>query len=138
MAYAMELRVAVARAYEECGSSIEVAELFGVSQSWVRRLIQRQRETGSLAPRPPRQPDTSKLDEQDLERLRQLIERKPDLTLAELAEQLQQKVSIPTIWRATRRLGLSLKKRPGMPASRIGPTSRKSASVGSSSSRRCR
>lgn len=138
MAYAMELRVAVARAYEDCGSSIEVAEMFGVSESWVRRLIQRQRESGSLAPRPPHQPDTSKLDQQDLEQLRKLIERKPDLTLSELAEQLDRKVSVPTVWRATQRLGLSLKKRPATPPSRTGPTSRKNASAGSSSSRTCR
>jgi hypothetical protein len=41
MAYAMEFRRAVAGAYDECGSSIEVAEDLGCSESWVRRLIQR-------------------------------------------------------------------------------------------------
>jgi DNA-directed RNA polymerase specialized sigma24 family protein len=39
--YPMEFRIAVTAAYDECGSSIEVAELFGCSESWVRRLIQR-------------------------------------------------------------------------------------------------
>jgi transposase len=62
MAYAMEFREAVARAYDECGSSIEVAEHFNCSESWVRRLIQRRRETGSLAPRPLRLPNYNKLD----------------------------------------------------------------------------
>jgi hypothetical protein len=33
MAYAMECREAVARAYDECGSSIEVAEQFACSES---------------------------------------------------------------------------------------------------------
>ena len=111
MAYAMEFRQAVARAYDECGSSIEVAELFQCSESWVRRLIQRRRETGSLAPRPPKRPNNNKLDEDDLEQLRELIRQTPDMTLAELAEALGQKVSVPTVWRATQALGLPFKKK---------------------------
>ena len=41
----MVFRVAVANAYEECGSSAEVAAAFGCSESAVRRLIQRRRRT---------------------------------------------------------------------------------------------
>lgn len=122
MAYAMEFRCAVATAYDECGSSIEVAEQFGCSESWVRRLIQRRRENGSLAPLPAKLPHNNKLDEQDLEQLRKLIEQTPDMTLGELAEALDKKVSVPTVWRATQALGLVLKKRPFMPANRTGRT----------------
>jgi transposase len=110
MAYAMEFREAVARAYDECGSSIEVAEQFNCSESWVRRLIQRRRETGSLAPLPNRLPNNNKLDDSDLGRLRTLILQRPDMTLAELAEALDNKVSVPTVWRATQALNLLLKK----------------------------
>jgi DNA-binding LacI/PurR family transcriptional regulator len=78
MTYSIEFRRAVAAAYEECGSSIEVAEQFQCSQSWVRRLVQRQLETGSLEPLPPKRPDNRKLDAQDLTELRKLIEQKPD------------------------------------------------------------
>ena len=134
MPYAMEFRVAVANAYDECGSSIEVAEQFGCSESWVRDLIARRRATGSLGPLPPRRPDTRKLDEQDLARLRELIRDKPDLTLAELADAMGNKASVPTVWRATQRLDLPLKKRPGTPASRTGPTSSSGVTTGSSSS----
>ena len=77
MAYAMEFRRAVAKAYDESGSSIEAAEQTGCSESWARRLIQRRRETGSLEPRPHYLPDNNKLDEQDLSQLAQLIERTP-------------------------------------------------------------
>jgi transposase len=131
MAYPMEFRVAVAAAYDECGSSIEVAELFQCSQSWVRRLIQRRGETGSLEPRIPKRPDSRKLDELDLVQLRKLIDDKPDLTLGELAEALGHKASVPTVWRATQKLGLPLKKRPPTPASKTGPTSKKHAPTGS-------
>jgi transposase len=134
MAYAMEFREAVARAYDECASSIEVAEQFACSESWVRRLIQRRRETGSLAPRPMQLPDNKKLDDDDLERLRTLIRQTPDMTLAELAEALDNKVSVPTMWRATQALDLPLKKSPSMPPNRIVRTSKKPGTNGSANS----
>jgi transposase-like protein len=66
VAYPMEFRLAVAASYDEHGSSIEVAELFGCSESWVRRLIQRREAGGSLEPLTPKRPDTRKLDDDDL------------------------------------------------------------------------
>lgn len=134
MAYSMEFRKVVAKAYDECGSSIEVAEQFDCSESWVRRLIQRRRETGSLAPLPPRLPDNKKLDDKDLKRLEALIKKTPDMTLAELAEAMGYKVSVPTIWRATKALGMTLKKSPSMPPSRSVPTSKKRGQGGSTGS----
>ena len=135
MAYSMEFRRAVAKAYDECGSSIEVAEQFECSESWVRRLIQRRRQTGSLDPLPARLPDNNKLGEPDLEELRRLIAQTPDMTLAELAAALGAKASVPTVWRATRRLNLPLKKSPSTPPSRTAPTSRRRATRGGGSSR---
>ena len=124
MAYSMEFRVAVAKAYDECESSLEVAEMFHCSASWVRRLIQRRRLSDSLAPLPQRRPDTRVLREAELEQLRTLIQQKPDMTLAELAAALTPEAgkgpSVPTVWRATRKLALTLKKSPRMPPSRTG------------------
>jgi transposase len=111
VAYSMEFRMAVAKAYDECLSSLNVAEMFGCSESWVRRLIQRQRECGSLEPLVPKHPDRRSLDDQDMETLRLLIEDKPDMTLAELAAALGYKASVTTIWRATRKLNLTYKKK---------------------------
>ena len=136
MTYSMEFRVAVAKAYDECGSSIEVAEMFGCSASWVRRLIQRRELTGSLDPLPPRRPDTRKLREPELQRLEALIEQTPDLTLAELAAAMDHLASVPTLWRATKKLGLTLKKSLHTPPSRTGLTSKKSETRGSGRSRR--
>ncbi len=107
--YSMEFRRAVAKAYDESGSSIEVAEQFDCSESWVRRLIQRRRENGgSLEPRPLKLPNNNKLDEKDLDCLAELIAKTPDMTLAELAAVLEKKVSVPSVWRATQALGLVL------------------------------
>ena len=88
MAYSMEFRRAVAKAYDECGSSIQVAEDFGCCESWVRRLIQRRRATGSLDPLPAKLPDNNKLDERDLEKLKRLVADTPDADLIALDDAL--------------------------------------------------
>jgi transposase len=51
------LRERVARAWDVIGDADEVAATFGVSLAWVHRLVQRRRETGSLAPRQQRKFD---------------------------------------------------------------------------------
>lgn len=135
MTYSIDFRRVVAKAYDDCGSSIEVAEQFGCSESWVRRLIQRRRENGSLEPLPPKFPDNNKLKEKELDQLQELIRQTPDMTLGELAEALGNIASVPTVWRATQKLKLPLKKSPSTPPSRIAPTSKKPGTHGSRSSR---
>lgn len=130
--YSMDFRRAVAKAYDDCGSSIEVAEQFDCSESWVRRLIQRRRQTGSLQAKPLKLPDNHKLDNHDLEQLAGLIRQTPDMTLGELVEALDKKVSVPTVWRATQTLGLPLKKSPSSPPSRTERTSKQHVNIGSS------
>ena len=60
-AYSMDYRQSVAAARESGMSTAEVSEVFGCCPSWVRRLMQRQRESGSLQPRPRRQVNRAKL-----------------------------------------------------------------------------
>jgi len=115
MVYPMAVRKAVVAAHKKTGSSKEVAEMFGCSESWVRRVLQQLRETGELSVQAPYRPDNRKLNDQDLLKLRQLIERTPDMTLGELAAALDHKVSVPTVWRATQALQLPLKKRRSTP-----------------------
>lgn len=133
-AYSMDFRIAVARAYDACGSSLHVSKQFGCSESWVRRLMQRYRETGSLEPQPHYVPSNSKLTERDMDKIQKLIRKQPDMTLAELAEALNNKVSVPTVWRATRTLGMTLKKSPSSPRNKTGRTSKQRGRSGSISS----
>src|ERR1700693_1710823 len=49
--YSMDLRKRVARAWDAGLDADTVAAKYDVSRAWVHRLIQRRRETGSLAPR---------------------------------------------------------------------------------------
>ena len=51
VAYSIDLRERVAQAWDETGDADEIAATFRVSRAWVHRLIQRRRDTGSLAPR---------------------------------------------------------------------------------------
>ncbi len=134
MAYPKEFRRAVAAAYDACGSSAEVAGQFHCSESWVRRLIQRRRELGTLDPLPPNRPDNRKLKERDLRQLEKLIAEKPDMTLGELAAALEKKVSVPTVHRATKKLKLPLKKSPSTPPNRTVRTSKRGVTRGSKSS----
>lgn len=120
MAYSMDYRMAVARAYDECESSIEVAEQFGCSASWVRRLIQQRRVRGTLEPLPSARHDDQRIyDDADERKIRELIKVKPDATLAEVAEALNKPAHPATVSRTLARLNLPRKKSPRMPLSRI-------------------
>ena len=59
-AYSRDLRERVLADCDAGLSNDEVARKFSVSASWIRRLKQRRRETGSIDPRPHRSP-TSRL-----------------------------------------------------------------------------
>jgi len=134
MAYPKEYRRAVAAAYDACGSSAKVAKQFHCSESWVRRLIQRRRELQTLDPLPPYLPDNVKLKDKDMEQLARLVAERPDMTLGELADALDKKVSVSTVHRATQKLKLPFKKSRSSPPSRIGRTSSKGERTGTNSS----
>jgi transposase len=124
MAFGMDFRERVARAHAECGSSAEVAEAFQCSESWVRRLTQQLRETGSLAPRSTARTDDQRAyDDTDEAAIRALIKQKPDATLAEVAAAIGKPASVGTVCRTLQRLKLPRKKSRRTRPSRTGPTS---------------
>jgi transposase len=107
--YSMDLRERVAKAWDASGDANEVAETFAVSRAWVHRLIQRRRETGSIAPRKPTKFRSRVLAGQE-DRLAALITAQPDATLAELREALPTTAAISTVWLEIDRLGVTFKK----------------------------
>lgn len=124
MAYSTDLRERVARAHEESGSSAEVAETFGCSESWVRRVTQRLRETGTVAARSTaRAGDQRAFDDADEAAIRALIKERPDATLAEVAEAIGKPACAGTVSRTLKRLQLPRKKSRRTPPSATGPTS---------------
>lgn len=98
----------------------EVADCFGVSRSFVQKLLRRRRELGSIAPRPRGRGRKPVIGAVDQRRLRVWVKQKPDTTLAEFCRRLAQAsgraVSVPTMCRAMKALRLPLKKRRCTPA----------------------
>ena len=124
MAYSMDLRERVARAHAESGSSAEVSDTFGCSESWVRRVTQRLRETGTVAARSTaRSDDQRAFDDEDEAKIRALIKRTPDATLAEVAGVIGKPACPGTVSRTLKRLDLPRKKSRRTPPSVTGPTS---------------
>jgi transposase len=90
---------------------VQVAERFGASTSRMRGLLQRRRETGSIAPLPQNAGRKPKLDDRQMQRLHRLAERCPDATLQEMKEGLKVQMSDRALLRAPGVLGLTLKKK---------------------------
>lgn len=107
--YSMDLRERVFKAWEVSGDANDVAETFGVSRAWVHRLAQRERETGTLAPKKQTKFRARRLAGED-DRLKALVALTPDATLAELRAQLPTPVALSTLWLALDRLKLTYKK----------------------------
>jgi len=123
MAYSMDFRRSVVKTYEECGSSAETAEQHHCSESWVRRLMQHGRERGTLEPRTTaRHDDQRSYDDADERAIRALIRRKPDATLAEVAEVIGKPAHVSTVCRTLKRLNLPRKKSPRTLPSKTDPT----------------
>lgn len=109
--YSMDLRRRVVAACDRKDEQqVKIAERFGVSTAWIRRLLQRRRETGSIAPLPQNPGRKLALDDRKMERLRRIVGRQPDATLRELKERLGVKLSDGAMIRALGRLKLTLKK----------------------------
>ncbi|HEX9899217.1 MAG TPA: IS630 transposase-related protein [Candidatus Methylomirabilis sp.] len=114
-AYSADLRQKIVQAYDRgLGSQEHVAQTFGVSLSFVEKLLRRRRRTGRVAPLAHGGGRRRILDQQAQQELRAVVRQQPDATLAELREVLSQKrglqMSVATVSYALRRLGLAYKK----------------------------
>jgi transposase len=110
--YSQDLRQRIVDTVLRRGGTIgQIAERFLVSVSFVTRLLQLYRSTGSVEPRPHGGGNPAVLTPQDLERLGALIRQQPDATLEECRAHLGASCSLMTISRALSRLGLPRKKK---------------------------
>jgi transposase len=122
-AYSLDLRQKILRAYDQrLGSQRAIAALFGVSQSFVEKLLRRRRTSGAIEPRPHAGGRRALCDEAALAVIRRLVHEQPDATLAELCERLLAqrglRVSVPTMGRLVIALRLPRKKSRSTPANR--------------------
>jgi transposase len=110
----MDLRRRVLAACDRGESTKVVAERFGVSRAWVRRLKQRRREHSEIGPRDSGGDRRGKFRGATLERLREHVAAQPDLTLEQLrawaSSDLGVDCSLMAVCRALRQIGLTFKK----------------------------
>ena len=115
--YPKELRTRVVAAVEQGVMTIgEVAEVFSVGMTFIKKMLRLQRAGEDLAPRQGGG-SAPKLTDSDRAVLREAVAQRPDITLAEcqavLAAQGRGTVSVPTICRALQQLQLPRKKKSG-------------------------
>jgi transposase len=132
--YSTDLRHKIVHAYERrLGSQRALADLFGVSVSFVEKLLRRHRNTGAVAPKQHAGGQKRRLTPAAETVLHEAVRDMPDVTLEELCIQVAARqgiqVSIPTMCRALQRLGLPRKKSLSTPVSEIRPASSRRARI---------
>ena len=120
--YSLDLRERIAAAVDDHeGSLREIARLFRVSTSFIVRLLQHRRAAGTLEPEPHGGGTPPALGADDLERLAELVRKRPDATLAQLKHRGKFTCSLKTLWYALDGLGLTRKKKSLHPDQRDRP-----------------
>jgi transposase len=107
--YSIDLRQRVLKDSDAGMGTRVVATKYHVSESWVRRLKQRRRQTNQIGPC-RRGPQPTKWGPH-AECLTALVAAQPDATLRELRDQLKVPLSVPTLCRALQTLKFSFKKK---------------------------
>ena len=140
-AYSIDLRQKILQACERrLGSQRALADLFGVSLSFIEKLLRRHRTTGDIAPKPHAGGQRPALDAAAHARVQQLVHANSDMTLEELCARVADErgvhVSVATMCRVLQRLGLPRKKSRSTPASATPRASSTRARTTASASRR--
>jgi transposase len=114
--YSLDLRIRIVEAVDRhVGSQGAVAALFGVSRTFVKKLLRQRRETGSVAPKPHGGGQPPRLDTKKEEAVRSyILEVKNDASLVEVQTHVARRwkvdLSEATVSRLLARLGLPRKK----------------------------
>lgn len=115
-AYSLDLRQKIVDTYLVEGgiSQRQLAERFKVALSFVEKLLKQYRETGSVASKIRIQQTPTKLNEQQLNILQEIVEANNDATLAEIRIMLSEKTGVligrSTVDRMLTRMEFTVKK----------------------------
>ena len=115
------------------GNQEQIALRFGISYGMVKKLLQQRRKTGCIKPRHHLAGRKKLIVAERRIAIRQHIERRPDMTLAELRDALGLKCTLPAIHHVLADIGLTYKKRRSAPPSRTAKTSARRVKSGSAS-----
>src|SRR5262245_7661541 len=118
-AYSLDLRTRVVEAMDRrVGTQQEVATLFGVSCTFIKKLLRQRRETGSLAPKPHGGGQVARLGAGQREQVRAyILQTRHDATVDEVhayvVTTLRREASRATVGRVLQSLDLPRKKNAG-------------------------
>ena len=113
-AYSIDLRQRVVAACDaRDGTRAQIAARFSVSVAWIRKLMRRRRETGSIEPKPRGGGRAPAFDAEAAGRLRAAVRADADATLEELARAAGVRCRASAVHRALARLGITRKKSRG-------------------------
>lgn len=123
----LEIRKHVVAVYSENGLTMEeAAKELNIGIASLNRWLRKQRETGSLEPKPHGGGRPSKIQNPEL--LLHIIKEKPDMTLEELAaaysKQSSSEVSSSSIFRVLKKMKYTVKKSLSMPQKGTAPESK--------------
>ena len=107
MAVAMQIKEKACAAVQRGESMASVARRFEVGERSVRRWVARMRETGDLTPKPSGPRGHTKLTDADVTLVLTTVQRRPGVTLRELAEAVSVDVAESTVCRLLLKLGYS-------------------------------
>ena len=128
----IDLREQILATYDKENATREdVARRFRVSLGMVKKLIQQRRHTGNIQSRRHLCGRKPLILENHRSQMRDLVRKKPDITLAELRDAVGLNCTLPAIHYALEQMGLSYKKRLSMPASKSAKMSPKLGQSGS-------
>jgi transposase len=106
--------------YSNTRSKLPLAQRFSVSAPWAWKISAQRKRSGQMERVEQRRGGGRKVTAAVEQRLRGWVRAQPDLTLAELQQQLEKAhhvhVSIGRLWQVLRQMGLRLKKSRSTPA----------------------
>ena len=107
----MDLRIRIVAARDKGGATRQqIADRFGVSLAFVKKILFRRKHFGTIAPFHGKAGRKPVLSPQQRDAMRAYIARNPGATLAEIREALGVSCSLPTIFNTLRRMKLTYKK----------------------------
>lgn len=115
MPLSLDLRQRIVDAYTNNeGSQRQLAQRFRVGKATVERLLKRQRQTGSLHPKPHAGGRRPLITREHKALIQGWLDNNPDLTQAQIAERFTAETGIAvvrsTVTQALKRLGITRKK----------------------------
>lgn len=114
-AYSLDLRQKILDTYLQGGiSQRQLAKRFCVTLSFIEKLLKQYRETGSIAPKVRTEQTPPKLNSEQFNILKEIVEANNDATLSEIRSILAEKtgviIGISTVDRMLQKMEISLKK----------------------------